>query len=250
MGPTPFAPVARRSLADDVRRQLEARIRSGVLPPGSMLPSEDALGQELGVSRSSVREALRDVVALGLVERRGNRAHVAEHLPTVRLDDVRRDRIREVFETRRLIEVQLAEYAAARATPRQRRELAELAARIEAATDLEALRPLDRAFHGTVSAAAGNALLAELHAKVLDAVFASPPFEELLHGEPDPGDARRVLLVSARAHAAIARAVIAGDVSAAGAAARAHLDDVERRLAGAVAGQRANVPVSTPRAST
>ncbi len=191
MGPTPFAPVARRSLADDVRRQLEARIRSGVLPPGSMLPSEDALGQELGVSRSSVREALRDVVALGLVERRGNRAHVVEHLPAVRLDDVRRDRIREVFETRRLIEVQLAEYAAARATPRQRRELAELAARIEAATDLEALRPLDRAFHGTVGAAAGNALLAELHAKVLDAVFASPPFEELLHGEPDPGDARR-----------------------------------------------------------
>ncbi|HEU4840563.1 MAG TPA: FCD domain-containing protein, partial [Ilumatobacteraceae bacterium] len=104
--------------------------------------------------------------------------------------------------------------------------------RIEAATDLEELRPLDRAFHGTVSAAAGNDLLAELHAKVLDAVFGSAPFEELLHGEPDAEDARRVLLVSARAHAAIARAVTAGDVAAAGAAARAHLDDVEGRLAG------------------
>jgi GntR family transcriptional regulator, transcriptional repressor for pyruvate dehydrogenase complex len=227
-----FAPVARRSLADDVRRQLEARIRSGVLAPGAMLPSEEALGSELGVSRSSVREALRDVVALGLVERRGNRAHVVEHLPAVRLDDVRRDRIREVFETRRLIEVQLTEYAAARATPRQRRELAELAARIESARDLEELRPLDRAFHGTLSAAAGNDLLAELHAKVLDAVFAASPFDELLHGEADPGAARRVLLASARAHAAIARAVIAGDVTAAGGAARAHLDDVERRLAG------------------
>ena len=63
---------------------------------------------------------------------------------------------------------------------------------------------------------------------------------------PDPEDARRVLLVSARAHAAIAPAVIAADVAAAGAAARAHLADVERRLAG----QRENVPVSTPRAST
>lgn len=226
-----FAPVARRSLADDVRRQLEHHIRSGALPPGSMLPSEEALGQELGVSRSSVREALRDVVALGLVERRGNRAHVIEHLPAVRLaDDVRRARIREVFETRRLIEVQLTEYAAARATPRQRDEMADLAVRIEAATDLEELRPLDRAFHATITAAAGNALLAELHTKVLDAVFASGPFEELLHGEPDRAATRRVLLESARAHAAIARAVIAGDVAAAGAAARAHLDDVERRL--------------------
>jgi GntR family transcriptional repressor for pyruvate dehydrogenase complex len=224
-----FEPIARRTLADDVRRQLEAHIRAGGLAPGAMLPPEDELAARLGVSRSSVRAALRDLLAVGVLERRGNRAHVVEQLPTVDVGDaLRAARIREVFETRRLLEVQLAEYAAARATPAQRDEVVAVAAAIARVRDVEALRPLDRAFHAAVAAAAGNPLLAELHAKVLAAVFASPPFDTMLRQAA--GDEARILATSARSHTAIAAAVAAGDPPAAGAAARAHLDDVEARL--------------------
>jgi len=229
--PVSFEPIARRTLADDVRQQLEAHIRAGGLAPGAMLPPEDELAAGLGVSRSSVRAALRDLLATGVLERRGNRAHVVERLPAVPDGDaLRTARVREVFETRRLLEVQLAEYAAARATAAQRDEIVAVAEAISRVDDVDALRPLDRAFHAAVAGAAGNALLAELHAKVLDAVFASPPFDTMLRRAAGSADEARILTTSARSHVAIATAVAAGDPEAAGAAARAHLDDVEARL--------------------
>ncbi len=226
-----FSPVVRRSVADEVRQQLEGSIRGGILQPGDALANEESLCAQFNVSRQSVREALRDLVTLGLVERRGKRVFVVEHLPSVRIEsDDRAARIREIFDTRRLIEVELTQLAAARATKRQRNAIAELAASIARATDVEQLRPLDRAFHGVIAAAAGNALLAELHTKVLDAVFSTPPFDSVLRDAEDGPDALRILAESAAMHASIAAAVVAGDVAAAGAAARAHLDDVERRI--------------------
>ena len=109
-------------------------------------------------------------------------------------------------------------------------EIADFARRIEQASDVEDLRPLDRAFHAVIAAAAGNALLAELHAKVLDVVFAAPPLEAMLGTAANRADAKRILGTSARTHTAIADAIMAGDVAAASAAARAHLDDVEARM--------------------
>jgi len=227
----PFAPISRRSLADDVRAQLEVSIRNGTFGPGALIPSEESLCREFGVSRTSVREAIRDAILLGLVERRANRVYVVEHLPAVRVEALARtNRIREVFETRRLIEVELTQLAAARATKRQRNDIAGIAAQISRAASLEQLRPLDRAFHSVLAAAAGNALMAELHTKVLEAVFSTPPFDALLHDTGDDAEALEILSSSAAMHATIAAAVVAGDVAAAGAASRAHLDDVERRL--------------------
>ncbi len=227
-----FTPIRRRSLADDVRQQLEAGLRAGAFAPGSQLPSEVALCRRFGVGRTSVREAIRELIVLGLVERRGARAHVVEQLPDVRFDELRHaERVREVFETRRLIEVQLTAFAAERAGQSERDRIASLSAAISRATSVEQLRPLDRAFHGAIAAAAGNSVLAELHIKVLEAVFTSEPFEALLHDAADDAETARVLSESASAHAAIAAAVVAGDVDDARLAALAHLDDVERRIA-------------------
>lgn len=225
----PFSPVTRRSLADGVREQLAASIRTGTFSPGALLPSEESLSQQFRVSRTSVREAIRELIVLGLVERRGNRPYVVEHLPAVRVDP-RAERVREVFETRRLIEVQLTEYAAARATPPQRADIVAIATEIRGVETVEALRPLDRAFHALVAGAAGNALLAELHTKVLDAVFAPERYAAILHDADDEREVAVILAETSRAHTAIATAIADGDVVAAGAAARAHLDDVAARM--------------------
>src|SRR5690606_19867200 len=139
---------------------LASSIRAGTLAPGALIPSEESLCRQFGVSRTSIREAIRELITLDLIERRGNRAYVVEHLPDVRIEaDVRAERIREVFETRRLLEVQLTEYAATRATPAQRAELLTIAERIRATMSVEELRPLDREFHAAIAAAAGNPLL-------------------------------------------------------------------------------------------
>jgi GntR family transcriptional repressor for pyruvate dehydrogenase complex len=227
-----FAPINRARLADQVRRQLEVSIRSGAFAPGALIPPEETLCREFGVSRPSVREAIREAIAVGLLERRANRVYVVEHLPSVRIEtDERLSRIREVFETRRLIEVQLTEYAAERATDSQRAEITALADGFGAVSSVEQLRPLDRAFHAVIAAAASNALLAELHAKVLDAIFSTTPYDALLRDAADIDDAHKILATTRAMHRRIAGAVAAGDVAAAGAAARAHLDDVEQRMA-------------------
>jgi GntR family transcriptional repressor for pyruvate dehydrogenase complex len=233
-----FTQVARRSLADDVRERLEASISSGALAPGERLPSEEVLSAEFGVSRTSVREAIRELIVLGMVERRGNRPHVVEHLPQVRVDAeaVAADRVRavrEVFETRRAIEVPLAAYAASRASSPQREEITRLANAFHTATTYDELRALDRGFHLTISAAAGNPLLAELHIKVLDALFHDPRFDSLLTDDDAPDDVADVtgiIRANALAHAAIAAAIASGDEAAASRAAEAHLAEVESRL--------------------
>ena len=115
-----FEPVARRTVAEEVRQAIAARITSRELEPGSQLPSERLLCEQFGVARTSVREAIQGLVMLGLIERRANRAYVVEHLPTVQLDgnDGRKRRVRELFEVRQVVEIPIARLATCRASTR------------------------------------------------------------------------------------------------------------------------------------
>jgi GntR family transcriptional repressor for pyruvate dehydrogenase complex len=203
------------------------------MPPGQPLPSERSLCDDFGVARTSVREAIQGLVSLGLVERRANRTYVAESLPGLDFEpdsDERKIRVRQLFEVRRLVEVPMAELAAARATDTQRATLRELAARFTGDMPIEVFRNLDREFHATVAQAADNPYLAEVEIKVLDALFASTDFESLLFAQPNASAVARIVKESGLAHRAIARAIAAGDVGAADDAARAHLDQVEERM--------------------
>src|SRR5665811_2476255 len=65
-----LTPVRRRRLYEDVVQQLQGLISSGKLEPGDQLPSERALADQLAISRTSVREALRTLEARGMLEAR------------------------------------------------------------------------------------------------------------------------------------------------------------------------------------
>src|SRR4051794_5078008 len=69
-------PVSRVSVVESVTERVLALITSGEVKPGERLPPEYELAQQLGVGRSSVREALRSLLILGLVEARTGRGTV------------------------------------------------------------------------------------------------------------------------------------------------------------------------------
>ena len=78
-----FTPLDRSTLSQQVRAQLEDRIRSGELAPGAQVQSERSLCEQFRVARTSIREAMQGLLSLGVIERRGNRSFVPEHLPEV-----------------------------------------------------------------------------------------------------------------------------------------------------------------------
>ena len=164
---TPFGPVERRTVADEIRERITDSIRSGELQAGQRLPAERQLCEQFQVARTSVREAIQGLVSVGYLERRGNRPYVAERLPEVDLDDDGRKRtVRELFETRRVIELQLAELACERATPAQRDRISEIADGFRSDLPLDDFRRQDQAFHSAIAEACGNSLLTELYSKV------------------------------------------------------------------------------------
>ena len=228
---TPFGPVERRTVADEIRERITDSIRSGELQAGQRLPAERQLCEQFQVARTSVREAIQGLVSVGYLERRGNRPYVAERLPEVDLnDDGRKRTVRELFETRRVIELQLAELACERATPPQRDRISEIADGFRSDLPLDDFRRQDQAFHSAIAEACGNSLLTELYNKVLHSLFESEAFASLLFARPNRAEVSALIASAGRQHQAIAAAIRAGDPVAVVAAAEEHLSDVEHRM--------------------
>jgi DNA-binding FadR family transcriptional regulator len=119
-------PVNRRSVPEDVFEQIVSEVLSGDMQPGEALPSERRLAEVLGVSRPAVREALKRLIASGLVEvRQGDATTVRDFrrhagldlLPRLLLRDGQVDVavVRSILETRLHNGPKVAELAARRA---------------------------------------------------------------------------------------------------------------------------------------
>ncbi len=227
-----FGPLERRTLPAAIRDRIRAQIDEGQLRPGMQLPSERQLCEDFGVARTSVREAIQGLISLGLVERRGNRTFVTDGLRALGLDEInlRRQRMEELFEVRRLIELPIVELCACRATQEQRDEISALAERFRSDLPIQEFRKLDRDFHWAVARATGNALLGEIYGRVLDALFQSKDFERVLYASENESAVSRVIRVSGNHHKRIAKAIRSNDVVGASAAIARHLDTVEQRL--------------------
>ncbi|MEV6774543.1 FCD domain-containing protein [Nocardia sp. NPDC051030] len=160
-----MAQVQRHPLAAQAAEVLLTRIRSGEWELGHRLPGETTLAVQLGVGRSTLREAIRELSGKGVLESRQGAGvfltalDVAEDWDTV----LRRADIVTVIEARIAIEAEAAALAARRRTPADLRTmLRALSARAEAGDSVEALVDADTAFHRTVVAAAHNDILLEM----------------------------------------------------------------------------------------
>jgi GntR family transcriptional repressor for pyruvate dehydrogenase complex len=168
----------RKSLTDDVIQQVLQLIVGGTLRPGDKLPSERTLIQELGVSRSVVREALQSLNTVGAIEiRAGVGAFVARNIPALsELGSVQSiahlveiTGLERLAEVRWTLEVAAAGLAARRAADEHLQILSDLlngftqvVQEPESSQRTDRLVELDMAFHRGVVNACGNPLFLRL----------------------------------------------------------------------------------------
>jgi GntR family transcriptional regulator, transcriptional repressor for pyruvate dehydrogenase complex len=157
--------VERTSLPDQVFRHLVADVLSGRYAPGERLPAQRALAAELGVNMASVREGVKRLEQLRLVDvRQGDAMRVRDWRAYGGLDVLvhalgatrEGDVLRSVLEARRLLLTEAARLAAQRRDASQADLLATLAAQVAAAADDTAAQGTDFAFFATIIEAAGN----------------------------------------------------------------------------------------------
>ncbi|MFN8515106.1 MAG: FadR/GntR family transcriptional regulator [Chloroflexia bacterium] len=162
----PLAPIARATIADQIVERITAFILDAKLRPGDKLPSERDLMVQLGVGRSSLREAIKTLSAIGIVDVQigdgmyvsgGQTAVLTKRLAWgLLLGD---HSTREVIEARRAVEVELSGLAATRLTPDDLAAIGALWATMRANDDnAESFTEADQAFHLAIAKAARNSV--------------------------------------------------------------------------------------------
>ncbi len=218
-------------VTQDAIETIRDLIATGQWGPGTRLPRETDLAAQLGLSRNSLREAVRALSLARVLEvRQGDGTYVssleAEELfqPTLLATNLMQGRtVLELFEVRRMLEPEAAAMAALRANDDVIRELrAELDAMFAAGDRAEDLVAADTAFHDVVARAPGNGVLRAL----LRSLSTSTVRARLWHGISD----RNALDVAREEHARIYHAIAAGDVDLARAAAIVHIASNEAWL--------------------
>lgn len=229
------ARVSRSWISDAIVEQLREQIIDGKLAEGDRLPPERELAVLFGVGRTSIREAIKALSAMGLVQRDKKGTYVTVPRPT---DNnvawhllAKKASLRDLFETRRMLEVQVAQLAAERASEEDLEEL-EAALKLDegpAGSDyeLEAFARSDQAFHTALAAACENVVLYELYVAAQEMIFRSHRIYEVAYESGQVDLVRNALSVARGDHRAIFEAVAAQDPAKAGAAIKQHLTNME-----------------------
>lgn len=162
-------PIKRTNIAEEIAEQLILTILRGDIRPGDRLPSEQEMMNQLGVGRSSVREAIRSLSVMGLVDvRPGNGAVVCNDAgffaKAVAQQSFMSPKTRQqLIEVREIIETSVTSLAAARATDQDivllRSTLEGMRASLD---DPEKYLDLDLTFHLTLADITQNAILYEM----------------------------------------------------------------------------------------
>ena len=221
-----FKAIKRRRLYQDIVGQVHEFIREGVLKPGDRLPPERELAERLQVSRSSLREAMRALELQGLVV---SRPGAGTFVSTESLDTLvssiaasvtqARDALNDIFEMRHILEPQIAELAAERAT---HEDIQRMAAALDeqqeqiarGATGVEG----DTAFHFAMAQATQNWALVKVINTIADILRESRDLSLQTPGRPQR---------SLASHRHILEMIDRRDVESARSAMEHHISEVE-----------------------
>jgi GntR family transcriptional repressor for pyruvate dehydrogenase complex len=224
-------PIRSTRIYEEIVRQIKTMIAEGRLTSGDRLPPERELAEKFLVSRTSVREALRALESLGLVEIRPGEGTFIREMSVDRLVEPlalvmvsQREALAELFEARRLLEPAIAGLAAARATPDEIQEMERILE--DQAREVVAGRTgfaQDAEFHAAIGRAAHNEAITRIAHAVMDLLTQSR--EESLN---TPGRPTR----SHEDHRRILQAIAERQPASAECAMRDHLVAVEALVLG------------------
>ncbi len=215
-------PISRSPLYEQVAERLREFIAAQELQPGDRLMSERELAERLGVSRTSVRQALTALRVMGLVEiRHGDGVYLlrasGDVIPRLASEIVDSEVDHPmIWEVREAIEVQAARLAARRRSDDDLRAMREALNLMETAVaGGDDGIPEDRRFHHAIVEAAGNPLLRKLTEQFADAIDRTSEASLTLAGRPP---------ISLERHRAILAAIEARDEAAAAEEMRQHIE--------------------------
>jgi GntR family transcriptional regulator, transcriptional repressor for pyruvate dehydrogenase complex len=220
-----FEAIRRSKVYEEVAKQIERLILTK-LQPGDKLPSERELAEMLAVSRSSIRDAIRSLELLGMVEPRQGAGTVVREIsadsvvnPLATLLTRQRQSVTELLDFRKMLEPPLAARAATHASAEEVAEMEEILRRQE-----EKLRggevPVeeDTEFHYSIAMAAENSVVLKVLDVLMDLLRETRERSLQVEGRPQK---------SLAGHRRILSAIKRRDAAAAEAAMRRHIEDVE-----------------------
>ena len=221
-------PAKRKTLSSQVAEELRARIEGGVYAPGDKLPTEQALVEKFGCSRTVIREAVATLRADGLLESRQGAGVYVLAPPaseeTLTLFSHASDKISDIIEELELrigIEVEAAGLAAARSSPAQEAAIqAELDHFAQLMAEGKSTDESDFRFHMAIAAATNNTRFKTFLEHIGRRMIPRVKLRTVMGGfDPLPNRDHTIL----QEHQAIADAIFASDVDSARAAMRRHL---------------------------
>jgi GntR family transcriptional repressor for pyruvate dehydrogenase complex len=223
--------IGHMGVTEEAIDRIRGLVASGEWGPGTRLPREADLAAQLGLSRNSLREAVRALSLIRVLEvRQGDGTYVSSLAPDLLLESTRMATdllpgraVLELFEVRRLLEPAAAALAARRLDEAGHGALKrELDRMYAAGSDVEELVDADAAFHRVLAAAPGNAVLRSL----LESISSRTVRARLWHGIAD----REALDLARAEHTRIYEAIVAGDPDLARSATLLHIETNERWL--------------------
>ena len=225
---TDFETVRRDKVYEGVAKQIE-RLILKKLQPGDKLPSERDLAETLGVSRSSIRDAIRSLELMGMVEPRQGAGTIVLQIssdalvnPLANARKRKEELVGELLDFRKMLEPSLAARAATRATPEELAEMEEILKRQdEKLRNGESTIAEDTEFHYAIALASGNSVVRKVLDTLMDLLRDSRERSLQVDGRPPK---------SLAGHRKILAALNRHDAEAAKLAMKRHIEDVEKML--------------------
>jgi GntR family transcriptional repressor for pyruvate dehydrogenase complex len=225
---TDFETVRRDKVYEGVAKQIE-RLILKKLQPGDKLPSERDLAESLGVSRSSIRDAIRSLELTGMVEPRQGAGTIVRQIssdslvnPLANARKRKEELVGELLDFRKMLEPALAYRAATRVSPEELAELEEILARQDQKLAKgESTIAEDTEFHYAIALASGNSVVRKVLDTLMDLLRDSRERSLQVDGRPQK---------SLAGHRKILTALNRHDADAAKLAMRRHIEDVEKML--------------------
>lgn len=221
-------PIHPKRITDQVFDQLRELIFSGEISPGEKIMTERDLSEALNVSRTSVREAINKLVALGFLEQRQGQGTFVRSLdqavkiPLATVMEVQEASLVDLLEVRMGVECNSASLAARRATPQDLQAMDRYIREMETDTQAGGLGTEgDVTFHMAVCNASHNPLQTYLMKNLLDFLFVGIR-ENLLHLYEEPASIKEIL----QQHKNILAAIEKQDPDAAYSAMKRHIEYV------------------------